>query len=64
MYNITEYDMPKQIGWICPKCGRVMAPFVADCICCNKQQKFCSENSIEDLKLQESKNRRRKILKI
>jgi hypothetical protein len=22
-------------GWICPKCGSVYAPFVADCAACN-----------------------------
>lgn len=25
---------PAQVGWICPKCGRVLAPFMACCVHC------------------------------
>lgn len=24
-------------GWICPKCGRVYAPYIAECQHCNKE---------------------------
>ncbi len=26
-------------GWICPKCGRVYAPYIAECQHCNKEVK-------------------------
>lgn len=35
--NIPEeqhYGYPT--GWICPKCGRVYAPFMSECLYCNK----------------------------
>ena len=37
MYNISEYNIPKQAGWICPICGRVMAPTMVECIYCNRE---------------------------
>lgn len=37
MYNVSEYNIPKQAGWICPICGRVMAPTMIECIYCNKE---------------------------
>lgn len=27
-------------GWICPKCGRVYAPYVFECTHCNKEIKI------------------------
>lgn len=27
--------MSEQTGWICPKCGRVYAPWVKECEACN-----------------------------
>lgn len=29
-------------GWICPKCGRVYAPYVFECHYCNKEIKIPS----------------------
>lgn len=42
MYNISEYNIntPKQTGWICPKCGRVMAPTTVECIYCNRESEY------------------------
>lgn len=37
MYNVPEYNISKQTGWICPKCGRVMAPTTVECIYCNRK---------------------------
>ena len=42
MYNVSEYNIntPKQTGWICPKCGRVMAPTTVECIYCNRKPEY------------------------
>ena len=42
MYNVSEYNIntPKQTGWICPKCGRVMAPTTVECIYCNRESEY------------------------
>lgn len=37
MYNREGYNIPKQAGWICPICGRVMAPTMVECIYCNSK---------------------------
>lgn len=37
MYNRVGYNIPKQAGWICPICGRVMAPIMVECIHCNSK---------------------------
>ena len=29
-------------GWICPKCGRVYAPFIPECHHCNRENKSIS----------------------
>ena len=33
--SILECNPP--VGWVCPKCGRVHAPFVWDCDYCNNK---------------------------
>ena len=47
MYNVSEYNIntPKQTGWICPKCGRVMAPTTVECIYCNRE----SEDKVDTI---------------
>lgn len=37
-------DDPKN-GWICPKCGRVYAPFVYECAPCNNVLKIESNTA-------------------
>lgn len=32
--NYSKYKMPIQQGWICPKCGAVMAPWMGVCTNC------------------------------
>lgn len=27
----------RKTGWICPKCGRVYAPYIKECIKCNNK---------------------------
>ena len=39
MYRPQNYDMPlpqgfgMQYGWVCPKCGKVLAPWMGECNC-------------------------------
>lgn len=37
--NIDEELHGRSLGWICPKCGRVHAPFVMECFYCNDKLK-------------------------
>ena len=32
---VSEYPAPSygQTGWICPKCGKVLAPWMSECDC-------------------------------
>lgn len=30
---MSEYEMPTQYGWICPRCGQVNAPWMSVCTC-------------------------------
>lgn len=32
------YTTPIQYGWVCPKCGRVYAPFIPSCSYCGQEQ--------------------------
>lgn len=36
--NYNKYKIPIQQGWICPKCGAVMAPWMGYCINCKPIQ--------------------------
>ena len=31
--NDFEFDKPIQEGWVCPRCGRVNAPWLPNCSC-------------------------------
>ena len=33
-WNFPTYSPPAQQGWVCPKCGRVHAPFITMCFFC------------------------------
>ncbi len=37
--NIDEELHGRSLGWICPKCGRVHAPFIMECFYCNDKLK-------------------------
>ena len=39
--NITPKLDVSNLGWICPKCGRVLAPFVSECTCSLKLEVEC-----------------------
>lgn len=38
LWKTTTFCKPRK-GWICPKCGKVYAPFVPECVDCNKKEK-------------------------
>ena len=42
--SITEGTSWSNYGWICPKCGAVMAPFVSTCINCRGN--YCNYSEI------------------
>jgi hypothetical protein len=41
--GLKDWDTPK--GWICPKCERVYAPFVSECLKCNQEVQSESKSS-------------------
>lgn len=44
----------KNTGWICPKCGRVYAPFILECAKCNNttlETSVCPEITTVGIKL-------------
>lgn len=43
---MNDYDVNIQYGWVCPKCGRVMAPTMCFCICNGEGRKTISTTSI------------------
>lgn len=48
--NITITATPfVQTGWICPKCGRVFAPFVSECHYCNNPQIITNTTSYPNM---------------
>ena len=47
--------MNERMGWECPKCGRVMAPFVTECPNCSKSASVWKGNiSVPTTKLDEN----------
>ena len=36
-----------QSGWVCPKCGRIWAPWVHECVLCNLSSKQREKDIIE-----------------
>lgn len=49
MYNVSKYNIPKQAGWICPICGRVMAPTMVECIHCNREPESITNTKIRPI---------------
>lgn len=39
MYIGDGYELPPQEGWVCPKCGRVNAPWAPFCPCYDGDKK-------------------------
>ena len=37
-----------QSGWICPKCGRIWAPWIQECVLCNLPAKKQNEKDITE----------------
>lgn len=37
-----------QTGWICPKCGRVMAPYIDHCLFCQVNHIHSYEGTVDD----------------
>ena len=40
-------------GWVCPKCGRVLAPFIAECSCHKIQNEKHAQGECESKRLSE-----------
>lgn len=38
MYDSFDFKFPPQMGWECPKCGRVNAPWISECPCYAEQK--------------------------
>ena len=51
MYTVFgDAPMPTfgNVGWICPKCGRVYAPTTPSCFVCGSEDKGAASNKIEE----------------
>ena len=44
------------LGWICPKCGRALSPYVTECPCSVKWELTCDSNSTAPLKIEDIGN--------
>jgi len=47
-FNNNDYIKSSQAGWLCPKCGRIWAPWIAECTICNLQKKVNNEKDIKE----------------
>lgn len=45
-----------EIGWVCPKCGRIYAPTVTQCPYCKTVNDKCSTSNFEDLEPNQTSN--------
>lgn len=52
----TELPNGAMMGWICPKCGRALSPYVNECPCSVKWKLTCDSNSTAPLKIEDIGN--------
>lgn len=46
-------EMPAQQGWQCPVCGRVYAPWMAQCLSCGNEHTYASYASAATMTYEE-----------